>query len=1605
MQDHKQSSEDGQYRREPIHWLTKADTMTWLDERDSCALVASIRKTGEATHGNLKRALAALSIMGHRSGEVNGEGDGCGVLTDIPRLLWAQALEQEGKPGWLAEDRRFFVGHFMIPNTNLNLSMEARVLHLLQESGLDILLKRPIQTRPQALGKMARLQVPQLWQVAGLVRHGPLENVERTLFVLGLEIEKQTKVNLASLSSNVVVYKVRGSIETLYQYYPELRNPDFTTSITIGHARYSTNTATSFERVQPFSLLGHNGEINTIARLREQAQMLGVELVEGGSDSQDLDRLLATLIHCYHFTLAEAMEIVFPPILSEVEKLSPELQCVYKYYRQAFGPFAQGPAGIISRFGDECVFSVDALGLRPLWFGDTEKEYFFSSEKGVYHLDTMHNDPVPLSPGEKMRIRVRRGQAVEVLEYPALQQRMLNLTVRRFGSLETMNHRLARSTVKPDTVQGPVASAEQVVRPSTTSGTSLDNRMSAFGWGREDLEWIQELAHSGSDPISSLGYDGPLSPLSKERQNISDYFKEAVAVVTNPAIDREREMEHFSTQMVLGVRPPLIPGELGQEKTVAFDSPFLLDDEKFSTEVLEAVSMQSGCASLGSLNLHFPESQVTRIQTITLANESTAQALERIAQSAVDAARNGSRLFLLDDADSFLGENGWVDPILSLGVVDRALRQSFMDHSLTPSPTPLPFSDSGKIDLALVASTPQVNSRRQVGLVIRSSALRNLHDLILCLGIGADAIVPSLIFETILSKANLTPEQQTRQIQNTLKALRTGLEKCISTMGIHEARGYGRLFASIGLSCEIALALGTSNYAGSDCGGLTWKDLDRDLAARKMSFNSPGRGELSRVNHFYPKIWKMAGRLGKAEVGWRTYEDHVENTARGNPVTIRNILDFRFDEGSRIDPKTVDLGITSHRLPFLISSMSFGSQGEIAYRAYAEAAFRLNMLSLNGEGGEIPDLLGKYPFNRGIQIASGRFGITAETINATNLIEIKVGQGAKPGEGGHLPARKVTQKVAAARHARPGVDLISPSNNHDIYSIEDLAQFIEELKTINPKARVAVKVPVVPGIGIIAVGVAKADADIICLTGYDGGTGAARSHSLRYVGLPAEIGIVDAQRALTEAGLREKVELWADGGVRSASDAAKLMCLGANRVGFGTLPMAAIGCTICRDCQTGTCHTGITTQIETLEDAQARGIKHFVPRDFEQATQALMNVFNALGEAMQNIVAKLGFERAQDIVGRSDLLQQVSHHERIDLEEMLVTVEEYMNTKPIPIEIPIAEAAIIDRGPLHRPRNHLTTVISNLVMESFTNYRQEVVLFEDDKVTPVDRALGTHLTGALTRYRKNWSWLPGHGGVGGHRETWLPPLDKVDTHTVPTTALRFFSSSVPGNGLGAYNADPVRIIVEGGAQDGVAKGISGGRVVILKGYNHDGLLIDGSVGKSLAYGGTAGTVIVQGNADSRACIRLSGTDVIIGGEITKPLNDSLGFIGARANVKGFLCEYMTAGRVLVLGDPGPWICAGMTGGVLYLRLQPHLHFDQAAIERRLAKGAKVLIQEVDEADLKNLGELLSVYAEELKQNHQAEEAQKILGLLIDWKNTFIRVVPLDHQEDQRIATE
>ena len=965
-------------------------------EHDACAIVAAIRKGESATHGNVKRVLNALSKMGHRSGDVNGEGDGCGLLTDIPRLLWQDALQAMGKPGWLAEDQRFFVGHLQIAASARD-EQDAVIVGievLAEAAGVVVLISRPGLTRTRELGKLARQQEPLFWQIAGLAEQGQLSELDQILFRLGLQIESETPTHVASLSTHSVVYKVRGSVETLYHYYPELRNTRFTSRITLGHTRYSTNTTTAFERVQPFLHLGHNGEINTIARLREQAQMIGTKLVQGGSDSQDLDRTLGTLLHEYQFSLIEALEILFPPIMSEMERLPRKIRQAYRHYRSAFGPFAQGPAGLITRSGRLAAFSVDALGLRPLWFGNTDKEYYFSSEKGVYFLDSLVDDPRPLSPGEKVAVRICPDNNVEVLEYRDIQDEVAKGWRRRYAPMHEL--------------EGRKAPRARAAKPATSQEASLKARaLVAFGWGRSDQDWVKAVAYLGYDPIGSLGFDGPLAALSNERNNLADYFKESVAVVTNPAIDREREQEHFSTEAVIGARPGLSAHADDGDTPWILKGPILLDGQVAAALAQpDVLAAEHGTMVLRSLqDLAGPA--LSTFDLVHAPEQHLPDRLDQLSEDIIASVRTGARIILLDDRSAFSAGQGWIDPLLALAVVDRALRATPDNNIADPA--------AGNVSVSL---------RRRTSLILRSAAIRNLHDLIMALGLGADAVAPYALLDFAAGSGTApTAESKADRLSCTLQGLRSGLEKVASTMGIHELRGYGRLFASIGLSDGLAAALGTKNFAGSERIGVTWENLEHEVVERSGIAAGAQRASLARTAHFYPKVWKSGLQVARKEVEPAQFEIKAESTAENNPVTLRHILDLNLAKGSPIDAATVDTGITGHAFPFVISSMSFGSQSETAFRAYAEGAKRLNIISLNGEGGEILDMMGTYPHHRGQQIASGRFGVDINLLNASNLLEIKVSQGAKPGEGGHLPGRKVSLKVAAARHAHQGVDL------------------------------------------------------------------------------------------------------------------------------------------------------------------------------------------------------------------------------------------------------------------------------------------------------------------------------------------------------------------------------------------------------------------------------------------------------------------------------------------------------------------------------------------------------------------------------------------------------
>jgi glutamate synthase (NADPH) large chain len=1529
-----------------------------VEDRDACAIYASVRKDATPSRAPVELALANLQKMLHRAGNVDGEGDGCGILVDIPRRIWAEEVRSGGHNPALTLDPAFALAHVFIERSADVERARHDAREILGRGGFRILAERLGVVDSQALGATAREEEPHFWQVAGLLPDA--KRRERLTFDLMSALETELGFHLTSFSASTCVYKVMGAPRTLGEYYPDLRDERFETTGCFGHNRYSTNTWPSFKRVQPFTVLGHNGEINTIEQLRQEASMLGVSIQPGCSDSQDLNRVVDHLIRVERLSLAEAMEMIVPPIVDEIRALPAELHPFYMYLRQTMGPFAQGPVALIARHGDECVFSADALGLRPLWKLETPDDFIFSSEPGVVGCDQMVSEPKPLGPGEKFMITIdRERRSSRLFEHWEMQREVAKRWLQRTGASETAPYDRALVT------GGPLEGAE--IPGYTSAGPSepvkvSDRVLAGFGWQRDDVKLCQQMASSGAEPIGSLGYDGPLAALSPERQNLADYFKETVAVVTNPAIDREREIEHFSTRAVFGRRPSVhAPGTDTQTMETSF--PVILgghhDLAPLSDSTYRKIAREHKTYLLEDLWEEFRD-RAAAIDTALLESETTHGAIERIKQEAVQHVRHGAELLVLTDRTVYDGVRRYLDPHLATSAVDQALKQ------------------------LKVGETGEENLRRRCSIVLRSAAIRNVHDVVMALGLGANGVCPYVMVEVICV------EDYDADVSNLCSALRKGVEKVISTIGIHEVRGYARQFSSIGVKPELAEIFQCGTFCASERAGVGFSDLDGDTDERFQILGGEEEAKPAKTFRFYPKVYKAAVAASNGTASYEDYSEKVRDLEQQSPISMRHIVKLRSDR-SAIAPEAVDASIGHHDYPIVISSMSFGSQSEPAFRAYAEAAKAINILCINGEGGEIQDMYGKYRKWRGQQVASGRFGVSAEMLNSSYVAEIKIGQGAKPGEGGHLPGRKVSEKVAEARNASPGTDLISPSNNHDLYSIEDLAELIDELKTVNPDLRVSVKVPVVPNIGTIGLGIAKAGADIITLSGFEGGTGAARQHALRHVGLPSDIGTRAVHRALMEAGIRNRVEIWADGGYRHAHDVVKLHCMGANRVAFGTLAMVSLGCTICRGCQLDTCHVGIATQIETIEQAQEHGLKKFTPQRVDSAAENCARFFASMGEEVKRVVAELGYERAQDLVGRYDLLEQTDYAERLDLAELITPLEEFLDLEPL--DLPVAseelvearaEAGLVRARPIRMEPKQASAELAGLANRMFSG---EPIRQQFPRPTDAhDRVLGTELAGEISRARIY------EGAPQGE------PTDVL-------AELSFNGGSVAGQGFGAFNAWGLVVRVEGGAQDGVGKTMLGGTVSILKGRNRDGQRVNGSVGKSFAYGAQRGRLFVQGSADSRFCIRLSGADVVLGGEPPEPLDDSRGCIVDRANAKGFAFEYMTAGRAVVLGDLGPWACAGMTGGRVYVRVNAEWNLDREAVARRLGEGAKVELQELDAEAMLDVEELLGHYAEELEATGQGSEAKRVVGLAASAADNFLMIVPHKVQADPNISTE
>ncbi|HDK35853.1 MAG TPA: glutamate synthase, partial [Bacteroidetes bacterium] len=1152
----------------------------------------------------------------------------------------------------------------------------------------------------------------------------------------------------------------------------------------------------------------------------------------------------------YKLSLMEAMEILFPPVRSEVEKLPPRFREMYFYFRRAWGMLAQGPAAVIARQSDEIVFSVDALGLRPLWFGETEKEYFASSEKGVVDLDTIQRDPKPLAPGEKMGFFLHRqtfdpnsepfihSGFVEILPYDKIQHR----------AFQTFSKRSGKNPAKKGVCLPEDIVLKTAAHPQNRAVS--ENVFTAMGWNKADLKSLLFMAENGKERIGSTGYDGPLAGFSSPPVNLPEFFKEKVAVVTNPAIDRIRESHHFSTAVFLGGKPALTGNGAFPVQLLA-EMPVILSGfyEKDSPEMRET-ALKMGTFTLGQIEAaasdNFPVLTIPLITNKPLSSDEPFKHLREQVRNHV--SRFQSSLIILDDRE-FLSnpEKTLLDPFLAVAVIHKSLK-SHVDQS--------------------------GNLRRRVSLILLSAQLRNVHDVMIALGLGADAVSPYLAIQHVLDKFSKPSAQA---LGKYLQSLKSGIEEVLSTLGIHDINGYEKLFASIGLKKDLAEILQVSNFCGSQKSGFGLDVLHENLQTRRDILNRPGK-RVRPEPHFYSHLTKVIRQVATGDNHYAQYENHLHDMEIKHPVSLRHLLRTRATPRP-ISIDQVDIDIHNYDGPLYFAAMSYGSLSESMCRAIAESAYRLNILALNGEGGELPEIMGHYRHYRGQQVASGRFGVNARMLNSVEYIEIKVGQGAKPGEGGMLPACKVTPDIGRARCTPAGIDLISPSNNHDVYSIEDLAQLVAELKTINPHARISVKIPAIPSVGSIASGIAKSGADIIDISGYDGGTGAARVHALKYAGFPIEIAVKEAHESLVRNQLRQRVEIWADGGMKSAGDVLKLILLGANRVGFGTLPLIAAGCVRCHRCQTGTCEMGITSHFRSKQEALLKGVRRFRKLQTEKATEEIVRFFGGLLEQLKKLAGQAGIFKLQEAVGKCDLLEQFEKKEHFDLSALLE--KSYSDDWRFLDVTKNGKSTLI-----RRPRTSLTRIISDSICDAFDKGDRSVIYF-DDEVRSMDRAIGTYLSGKIQR---------------------LPARIYPETHHA---VIQLVNGTVPGNGLGSFHAPSIEIKVAGGAQDGTAKCAAGGQITILKGKNHEGVLLDGSVGKYFAYGAQKGLFIVQGDADVRAGIRRSGADVIIGGEPKSHLKDHLGNWAARANIKGFAFEYMTSGRGLVLGDPGPWLCSGM----------------------------------------------------------------------------------------------
>ena len=1403
-------------------------------EHDACGvgLVAAI--DGAPRREIVEMAIAALKAVWHR-GAVDADGktgDGAGIRLDVPQALFREYVERTGHR---AGEEDICVGMVFLPRTDFKAQDAARAIVETEilRSGFYIYGWRQVPVQARVLGVKANLNRPAVEQILFCDPRGRnRETLDRLLYIVRRRIEKQARENglhelyICSLSSHDLVYKGMFLAQEIDNFYPDLQDLRFVSRVAIFHQRYSTNTFPEWRLAQPFRMLAHNGEINTLKgninwmkshEIRMTAEVFGSEgadikpvIQPGSSDSAALDQVFELLMRAGR-SAPMAKALLIPEAWSKrTHTMKPEWRALYEYCNAVMEPW-DGPAAIAAYDGSWAIAGLDRNGLRPLRFAKTADGLLaVGSETGMCPLgDRTVVERGAIEPGRMIAVNLDEGRFYDGDE-------ILDLLAGKHPYQEWLDNVIE---LEADIGPGP--------EPAMFRGDDLARRQVAAGFDRESLDLIlRPMAEEGKEAIGSMGDDTPIAVLSETYRPLSHFFRQNFSQVTNPPIDPLREAGVMSLKTRFKNLGNILVTDRTQTDVFVLDSPVLTNG--MYDRLRDRLDQK-----IAEIDCTYNYSQAFRSGQGRNSGASLSKALEQIRKEAEQAVRDGAGHIVLTDEYQGPGRIA-VPMILAAGGVHAHLTK--------------------------------VGLRAFCSIIVRSAECLDAHYTAVLVGVGATAVSPYLAFDCISAaheRGDYPSLSASQCAKNYKSALEAGLLKIISKMGISVISAYrgGCNFEALGLSRMLVddfFPGMTSRISGIGLAGLEETTLRLHAEAWEGELTPLPVGGFYRHRRKGEHHALEATLISNLQKAVRTqdksaYDQYAAALYDQKPTQIRDLLQAR-PVGEAIAVDRVETA-SAIRQRFVTPGMSLGALSPEAHGTLNIAMNRIGAKSVSGEGGEVPERYTPMPngdnANSAIkQVASGRFGVTAHYLNQCREIEIKVAQGAKPGEGGQLPGFKVTEFIARMRHATPGVMLISPPPHHDIYSIEDLAQLIYDLKQINPVARVCVKLVSAAGIGAIAAGVAKAKADVILISGNVGGTGASPQTSIKFAGAPWELGLAEAHQVLTLNNLRSQVTLRTDGGIRTGRDVVMAAMLGAEEFGIGTISLVAMGCLMVRQCHSNTCPVGVCTQDD---DLRAR---------FPGTADHVVNLMTFIAEETREILAGLGASSLDDVIGRADLLDQVSrgaaHLDDLDLNPILIRA---------------------DAG--ERP------------MRSSRLGRTEVVDTLDQKILP-------ELTAFLKRGERvhlSWPVRNTDRAVGTRISSHIVRKFSQDDLTTDHISLALTGSA--GQSLGAFGAYGLQITVDGDANDYVGKGLSGA-TLIVRPQTTASASDDAIIGNTCLYGATSGQLFAAGRAGGRFAVRNSGADAVIEG----------------CSANG--CEYMIGGHVVILGSIGSNFAAGMTGGKAFV---------------------------------------------------------------------------------------